>query len=89
MIDFTDIATLAFIAWGDGSVGKYCAPRRQYGSIVKTSQIMAERIEKTKRMSRRGDCRTIAFVVYTYHVTFPGTQAGSGHLFYYKKMKNA
>lgn len=70
MIDFTDIATLAFIAWGDGNVGKYCARSRQYGSIVKASQIMPERIEKKKRMSRKRICRTKAFVVYTYHVTY-------------------
>ena len=32
-------------------------------------------------MSRKRDCRTIAFVVCTDHTAFPGNNAGSGLLF--------
>lgn len=32
-------------------------------------------------MSRKRNCVTIAFVVCTYHTTFPGNNAGSGLLF--------
>lgn len=38
---------------------------------------------KSQRMSRNRNCVTIAFVVCTYHTTFPGNNVPAGLLFIY------